>query len=81
MLDHIKTAIHKANLDYTPLFPDLYYYFDMKFIKFGCGKDFNLLLQFLHLVLYQLEIISVSLTITQKHILTLDHSLVKYIWL
>ena len=31
---------------YTPLFPDFYYYSDMKLSSFVYDKDFNLLLQF-----------------------------------
>ena len=46
MLDQIKIAIQKTNPDFTLLFPDLYYYNDMKIISFSCDRDFNLVLQF-----------------------------------
>ena len=46
MLYQVKRAIQKTNTDYTLLFPDLYYCYDMKLVSFGCDKDFKLLLQF-----------------------------------
>ena len=41
MLDQVKTALQKTNQDYTLLFPDLFYYYSMKWVIFGYDKDMN----------------------------------------
>ena len=70
MLCHIKAVLQKTNPDLTLLFPDLYYYYDMKLVSFGYDKDFNLLLQCQVLIepytqkplaLYQLEEVPVPI--------------------
>ena len=39
MLDNVTAAQQKANPDYTLLFPDLYYYYDIKLVIIGYNKD------------------------------------------
>ena len=70
MLNQVKKALQKTNPNYNLLFPDLYYYYDMKLVSFSYNKDFNLLFQFpiyiepytqKPLVLYQLESVPVPI--------------------
>ena len=38
MLDQVKAALQKTHLDYTLLFPESYYYYDMKLVSFGYDR-------------------------------------------
>ena len=78
MFDQVKTDLQKANPDYTLCLPDLYCYYEMSLISFGCDKDFNYLLQlnvFIELHTQKLWSVPIKDNSTEKKVLHLTAAL------
>ena len=76
ILSEVKKALQKKNKDYDLVLSHLYLYYDIKLVTFGIDEKRNLIIQFLvfaqpytwrHLVLYQIELVPVSIVDQNEH--------------